>query len=163
MLVTTKDLQWILYIYCTNWLKVISCQKEINRLLVVIHRGNIHEWASLRSLKLNLECQNIKMRRRTYEHLFYSCNLFLKKQAAIIIAIHVQKALHWKLSKVVLSGRVSLKPPTTFQQTIDHPPTDHRPLTKWSPTSKKFEDQKKIEFIFDINCNFKYRVFEIIP
>ena len=28
---------YILYIYCTNWLKVISWQEQIGRLLVVIH------------------------------------------------------------------------------------------------------------------------------
>ena len=44
----------------------------INRLLVVIHHENIDELASLRFLKLNLECQNIKMGRKTYEHLFFS-------------------------------------------------------------------------------------------
>ena len=57
--------------YCTNWLRVILCQEQINRLLVVTHHENIHELASLRFVKLNLECQNIKMGRKTYEHLFF--------------------------------------------------------------------------------------------
>ena len=39
-------------------------------LQVVIHHENIRELASLRFLKLNLECQNIKMGRRIYGHLF---------------------------------------------------------------------------------------------
>ena len=41
-------------------------------MLVVIYHENIHNLASLRFLKLNLESQNIKMGRRTYEHLFVS-------------------------------------------------------------------------------------------
>ena len=61
----------MLYIYCTKWLEVISCQDQIARLLVVIHHKNIHELASLRFLKLNLEYQNIKMGRRTYEHILF--------------------------------------------------------------------------------------------
>ena len=44
-------------------------KEQINRLLVVIHHKKIHELASLRFLKLNLEYQKIKME-RTYEHLF---------------------------------------------------------------------------------------------
>ena len=50
----------------------------INRPLVVIHHGKIHELASLRFLKLNLEWQNIKMGRKTYEHLFFSFSFFQK-------------------------------------------------------------------------------------
>ena len=38
-----------------------------------------------------------------------------------------------------------------------HWPPTNRPLT-----SKKFDDQKKSEFVFDINYDFKYRVFEIM-
>ena len=49
----------------------ISCQEQINRLLAVINHENIHELASLRFLKLYLECLNIKMRRKSYEHLFF--------------------------------------------------------------------------------------------
>ena len=56
--------------YCTKWLRVISSKEQINRLLVVIYHENVHELASLRFLKLNLECQKIKMGRRTYGHLF---------------------------------------------------------------------------------------------
>ena len=89
---------------------------------VAIHHENIHQLASLRFLKLNMECQNINMGRITYEHLFYflswdnvldhraieyhtwfySCSLFLKK--AIIIAINGQETLHWQLSKAIISG-----------------------------------------------------------
>ena len=61
----------MLYSYCTNCLSVISCQEQSNRLLVVIHHKNLHELASLRFIKLNLECQNIKIGIRTYEHLFF--------------------------------------------------------------------------------------------
>ena len=39
----------------SNWLRVISCQEQFIRLLVVIHHENIHELASLRFLNLNLE------------------------------------------------------------------------------------------------------------
>ena len=49
----------------------ISCQEQVNRLLAVINQGNIHELVSLRFLKLYLEYQNIKMRRKSYEHLFF--------------------------------------------------------------------------------------------
>ena len=38
-----------------------------------------------------------------------------------------------------------------------HWPPTNRPLT-----SKKFEDQKKSELVFDINYDFKYRAFEIM-
>ena len=33
MLVDSKHLLQILYIYCINWLRVILCQEQINRLL----------------------------------------------------------------------------------------------------------------------------------
>ena len=64
-------------IYCKcstftdNWLRVILCQEQINRLLVVIHHENIHELGSSRFLNLNLEWQNIKMGRKTYEDLSF--------------------------------------------------------------------------------------------
>ena len=48
----------------------MSCQKQI-RLLAVINDENIHELASLRFLNVNLEWQNIKMGRKTYEDLFF--------------------------------------------------------------------------------------------
>ena len=77
------------------------------RLLIVIHHENIHELTSLRFLKLNLEYQNIKMGRRTYEDIFFQLNttvsVFFKK-AAIIIAILHQKTLQWQLGKVIPSG-----------------------------------------------------------
>ena len=104
----------ILYIYCASWLKIILCHEQIVRLLIVIHHENIHEFASLRFLTLKLKYQNIKMRRRTYEHLFFfmrlrpksaSCNripqLFLQLQYFLKKAA---KSLHWQLSKVILSG-----------------------------------------------------------
>ena len=124
ILVNSKDLLQILYIYFTNWLGFISRQEQINRLLVVIHHEDRHELASLRFLHLNLESQKVKSRRRTYEHFsfffsmrlgpkslscsryhssFYSCRLFFKKDG-IIIAIHGRKTLHWQLTKVILSG-----------------------------------------------------------
>ena len=65
---------------------------QINRPLIVIHHGKIRELASLRFLKLNLERQNIKMGRKTYEYLFFSFSFFQK--AAIVIATHGQKTLH---------------------------------------------------------------------
>ena len=90
-------------------MRVISPQQQINRLLLVIHHGNIHELASLRFLNLNLEWQNIKKGRKTYEDLFFFFFHFLIKHhhavgytvvsidavvliaAATIIAIHGQK------------------------------------------------------------------------
>ena len=55
ILVNKKHSLYILYIDCTNWLKAISCQEQIVRLLVVIHYENIHELVCFRFLKLNLE------------------------------------------------------------------------------------------------------------
>ena len=89
---------------------VTPCLEQINRQLTAINHKNMHELASLRFLKLNLECQNIKMGRRTNKRQFFSfmrlclsCNripivvatapIFFKK-AAVIIAIHGQKTLH---------------------------------------------------------------------
>ena len=54
---------------------------------------------------------------------------------------------------------VSLKSPTN--RPTDHDQM-HRPPTNQPPTSKKFEDPKKIEFIFDIISDFKYRVLKIM-
>ena len=71
ILPNSNDLLYILYNYCTNWLRVISCKEKINRLLVVMHHEIIHEFISSRFLKRNLQCQNKKMGRRTYEHLFF--------------------------------------------------------------------------------------------
>ena len=39
--------------------------------MVVIHYETIHELASLRFLKLYLECENIEMGRIKYEDLFF--------------------------------------------------------------------------------------------
>ena len=50
----------------------ISCQKQINGPMVVIHHVTMHELASLRFLKLILECENIKLGRIAYEDLFFS-------------------------------------------------------------------------------------------
>ena len=41
-------------IYFTNWLRVISCQEQINGQLVVIHHQNMQKLTSIRFLKLNL-------------------------------------------------------------------------------------------------------------
>ena len=49
-----------------------SQNEQIKRLMVVIHHETIHELASSRFLKLNLECENIKIGRITYEDLFFS-------------------------------------------------------------------------------------------
>ena len=57
-------------------MRVISPQQQINRLLLVIHHRNIHELASLRFLNLNLEWQNIKKGRKTYEDLFFFLSFF---------------------------------------------------------------------------------------
>ena len=51
--------------------------------------------------------------------------------------------------------RVSLKQPNNRPLTTDHlqtdqPTTENWPPTNRPPTSKKFEDQKNIELIFDI-------------
>ena len=70
-----------MHIYYKNWLKVISCQEQIvRRLLFVIHHESIHELAPLRFIKLNLEFQNIKMRRRTYQHIFFSFKDYILNQ-----------------------------------------------------------------------------------
>ena len=47
-----------------------------SRLMVVIHYEIVHELASLRFPKLNLECENIKMGRITYEDLFFHETMF---------------------------------------------------------------------------------------
>ena len=51
------------------------------RATAVIHQEGIHELASLRLLKLNLEYQNIKMGRRTYKYIFYLTFMRLSKSA----------------------------------------------------------------------------------
>ena len=79
-------------------MRVISCQEQINRQLVVSHYENIQELASLWFLKLNLECQNIKMEEEHINIYFFFKRLCSKlasynritavffKKAAIIIA-----------------------------------------------------------------------------
>ena len=52
-------------------MEVVSCQEEIVRLLVAIRQKNIQELASLRFLKPNVEYENTKMGRRTYEQVFF--------------------------------------------------------------------------------------------
>ena len=61
----------MLYIYCTNWMIVISNQEQINRLLVVMHHENILELASLRFLNLNLEWQNMKWEEKHMKVYFF--------------------------------------------------------------------------------------------
>ena len=73
IVVNSKDLLYKLYKHLLYKLALrVICQEQINGLLVVIHLSNIHELTSIRFLKLNLECENIKMRRKIYEHLFFS-------------------------------------------------------------------------------------------
>ena len=78
----SKHLLYIMCIYCTNWLKVISCQEQIVRLLVVIYHKIM--WISIfKVIKLNLEYQNIKMLRRTYEYIsFFSFMRLCSKSAS---------------------------------------------------------------------------------
>ena len=68
---------YLMYIYCTKFLKVISCQEKTDRLLLAIHHENIHKIASLRFLKLNLEYENIRMGRRAYKFIFLLWDCFL--------------------------------------------------------------------------------------
>ena len=56
----------------------MSCQEQINRLLLVIQHENIQELAPLRYLNLNLELQNIKVGKKTYEDLFFFMRLCFK-------------------------------------------------------------------------------------
>ena len=67
-----------------------------------------------------------------------------------------------KGEQVITLQRVSLKPPINRPPTTDHLPTDrpttdqkHRPPTNRSSTNKKYEDQTKFEYIFDITYDFK--------
>ena len=62
--------------YCTNWLRVISWQEQIDRLLVVIHLENILELASLRFLNLNLKWQNIKNGEKNMKIFFFHKTMF---------------------------------------------------------------------------------------
>ena len=47
ILVNCKDLLQILYIYCTNWLRVISCQEQINRLFAGCNTSRKHTRISI--------------------------------------------------------------------------------------------------------------------
>ena len=89
--------------------------------MVVIHHKNIHELASLRFRKLNLECQKIKMGRKYmntyhfslrdyilnhhhavgYRSCFYSCSLFLK--SSYYNSYTWPKTVHLQLSEVIFS------------------------------------------------------------
>ena len=87
-----------------------------------MHYKNIHELASLGFLKLNLEWENIKMGRKTYEGLFFSfMTIVLNHHHAIdirVVSIAAvifnscsyynsytwSKNITFKLSKVILSG-----------------------------------------------------------
>ena len=88
-----------------------------------MYQENIHVLASLRFLHLNLEWQNIKLGRKTYEDLFFlfhenmfyvtimqsdttvvSIAVAFFNSSGIIIATNGQKTLHQQLNKVILSG-----------------------------------------------------------
>ena len=74
------------------------------------------------------------------------------------------KEVLWKAKSLL---RVSLKPPTNQPPTTGHlptdqPTTDHRTPTNRPLTGKKFEDQKKFEFISDITYDFKCRDLKIM-
>ena len=52
--------------------------------MAAIHHENIPELTSLRFLKLNLECQNIKMGRTSYGHLVFFFFFFFFHETALI-------------------------------------------------------------------------------
>ena len=59
--------------------------------------------------------------------------------------------------------------PNTYHRPTTKRPTDHRPPIKCTDhrlidhrAVRSLRTRKKIEFIFDINYDFKYRVFEIM-
>ena len=71
-----KHLLYILYIYCRNWLKVIIMPGAN-----FSTAGCNTSWKQIphiRLLKLNLEYQNIKMGRETYEYLFFNQHLLIE-------------------------------------------------------------------------------------
>ena len=100
---------WLIFLFKLNFsstycsftvLRVISHQEQINGQLVVILHQNIPKIASLRFLKLNLEYQNIKMGKKTYEHLFFFFHEFMfwitimqwYTKAVSIAAVFVKKS-----------------------------------------------------------------------
>ena len=70
----------------------------------------------------------------------------------------------WVSLKPLINRALTTEHLPTDQPTTDQPTTDqmHWPPTNRLPASKKLKDQKKFEFMFDINYDFKYRVLEII-
>ena len=113
----------IMYIYCTNWVKVISCQEQIVKLLAVIPQKN-KRISIFKILKAKSGMPEHKDGKKTYfyknTYFFFlsfiklcsnsaSCNRILQQflscsLKAIIIAIISQKTLHWQSSKVTPSG-----------------------------------------------------------
>ena len=81
------------------------------------------------------------------------------------IIIRIIKGLPQNHRPTILLSPITYQP-TNRPPTTDHRPTDHRPnaptTNQRTTDRKKFEDKKKFEFIFDINHDFKYRVFEIM-
>ena len=77
-------------------------------------------------------------------------DLHISKEATVIIRSHCDNLA----SSNSLSAWLQVE---GFLKTTDQPIIDqmHRPPTKRSPTSKKFEEQQKFEFIFDITYDFK--------
>ena len=53
--------------------------------MAAIHHENIPELTSLRFVKLNLECQNIKMGRKSYGHLVFFFFFFFHETTLINI------------------------------------------------------------------------------
>ena len=92
-------------------------------------------------------------------------DLHISKEATVIIRSHCDNLASSNSLSAWLQVEGFLKTtdqPTTYQPTKQPPTTAqpiidqmHRPPTKRSPTSKKFEEQQKFEFIFDITYDFK--------
>ena len=62
----------------------------------------------------------------------------------------LRSVFSWDFLKTTEQPTIYHRPPTNQLTDQMHWPPSYRP-----PTSKKFEDQKNIEIIFDINYNFK--------
>ena len=66
-----------------HWMKVISYQKQIVRLLVVMHHEDIYELTSLIFLKLNLGYQNFIWGKKTWEHILFLSFMRLCYKSAV--------------------------------------------------------------------------------
>ena len=82
-----------------------------------------------------------------------------KDKKSIIPNTSNKQSKHKKVSTPPTNRPTDNRPAITDQTATNQM---HRPQTNRPPTSKKFEYQKKFQFIFDINHDFKYRVFEIM-